>query len=205
MRCPLLRCPVHATVRALACCGVMYCSQGAALACQAATAGDARATETPPVGAVAKAAADAPLPPFRVRISDARIGIAAMQALALAAARLARPSCQGILTEFTDDTGRPLAHRLAALRLSAEAYLRLMVVVDGSRLASMLGDGCPGFHDAGQSRRIPVRRIVRDEASGQSRRKRRPMIIHELLHSLGLGENPPTTEAISRRVRQRCW
>jgi hypothetical protein len=30
------------------------------------------------------------------------------------------------------------------------------------------------------------------------------LLIHELLHTLGLGENPPSTEAISRHVRARC-
>lgn len=30
------------------------------------------------------------------------------------------------------------------------------------------------------------------------------LLIHELLHTLGLGENPPTTEEITRQVRARC-
>ena len=29
-------------------------------------------------------------------------------------------------------------------------------------------------------------------------------IIHELLHTLGLGENPPSSEAITRHVGNRC-
>ncbi len=30
------------------------------------------------------------------------------------------------------------------------------------------------------------------------------VLIHELLHSLGLSENPPTSEQITMRVQQRC-
>jgi hypothetical protein len=30
------------------------------------------------------------------------------------------------------------------------------------------------------------------------------IVIHELLHVLGLGENPPTSEAITARVVARC-
>jgi len=30
------------------------------------------------------------------------------------------------------------------------------------------------------------------------------VIIHETLHSLGLGENPPTSDEITRRVFSRC-
>jgi hypothetical protein len=30
------------------------------------------------------------------------------------------------------------------------------------------------------------------------------LLIHEMLHSLGLGENPPTSHQITARVRARC-
>jgi hypothetical protein len=30
------------------------------------------------------------------------------------------------------------------------------------------------------------------------------MIIHEMMHTLGLGENPPTTFEITERVMARC-
>ena len=30
------------------------------------------------------------------------------------------------------------------------------------------------------------------------------MVIHEMLHTLGLGENPPTTFEITDRVLSRC-
>ena len=33
----------------------------------------------------------------------------------------------------------------------------------------------------------------------------RAVVIHEMLHSLGLGENPPSSREITRRVRERCW
>jgi hypothetical protein len=33
----------------------------------------------------------------------------------------------------------------------------------------------------------------------------RAVIIHEMLHSLGLGENPPSSKEITLRVMQRCW
>jgi hypothetical protein len=30
------------------------------------------------------------------------------------------------------------------------------------------------------------------------------MVIHEILHTLGLGENPPTSVEITQRVEARC-
>ena len=47
---------------------------------------------------------------------------------------------------------------------------------------------CPGF--AGVQRSDP------DFAES--------LVIHELLHTLGLGENPPTSAEITRRVEARC-
>jgi hypothetical protein len=204
MHSPLLHCPVRAIARALVAAAAIYCSDGAAFARQTTTQGGTRETSTPPVDVAARAPAEAPLPSFRVYISDARVGIAAVQALHLAAARLARPNCLEILREFTDVTGKPLVDRLAAMRVSAEAYLRLMVVVDGSRLRPCLGTVALAFT-------VPGSRVVYlCGASFATKLQDSPTeatltIIHELLHSLGLGENPPSTEAISQRVRQRCW
>ena len=31
------------------------------------------------------------------------------------------------------------------------------------------------------------------------------LIIHEMMHTLGLGENPPSSLEISARVLKRCW
>jgi hypothetical protein len=30
------------------------------------------------------------------------------------------------------------------------------------------------------------------------------LIIHEMLHTLGLGENPPSSREITQRVTERC-
>jgi hypothetical protein len=31
------------------------------------------------------------------------------------------------------------------------------------------------------------------------------LIIHESLHTLGLGENPPSSSEITQHVERRCW
>ena len=36
------------------------------------------------------------------------------------------------------------------------------------------------------------------------RQEQEAVLIHELLHSLGLGENPPDSAAITDRVMARC-
>jgi hypothetical protein len=51
--------------------------------------------------------------------------------------------------------------------------------------------------------------IVRDPrgARGQEQRNRAQAehaVIHEMLHTLGLGQDPPTPSEITRRVRRLC-
>ena len=161
------RLPVRAVVRALAASVAIYYSDGPAFACQAGKVGATRGTSTPPVDVAARAPAEATPPPFRVYISDARVGIAAVQALHLAAARLARPNCQG---------NPPRVHRRHWKAARGQACCdagvsRGLPAPDGpcrwEWASSMHGHGCPGFHDAGQSRRVSLWHIVRDEASGQ--------------------------------------
>jgi hypothetical protein len=45
-------------------------------------------------------------------------------------------------------------------------------------------------------------RLARLEFQGGSLAE--AMVIHEMLHTLGLGENPPTPFEITERIRARC-
>jgi len=146
--------------------------------------------------------------PKRVeRIHVARSGDAAAlrQALTEAASRLKAPACQGLLTEFEGEDGRPLAAVLEERADTAESYLGLLSFYDGAgaeacwnrqlaRFAFTVRGSpiiyvCPGF--AG------VLGHYHDEAVAT--------IIHEALHSLGLGENPPSSRQIQGRVLVRCF
>ena len=143
------------------------------------------------------------LPWTRVYIDDAFTGDAARRALRGAARRLAKPSCQLIFSEFQDGRGQPLSDRLVELGSSPQDYLRLVI-----------------FHDAGGSPQcgkpgvlaftIRNSRIVylcgRDFERAERRdpREMQVTIIHEMLHSLGLGENPPSPRDISFRILKLC-
>ena len=126
-----------------------------------------------------------------------------------AAARLEQPECGKVLTDFTDRAGRTLESNLRPLGVSPSEYLRQISFVDGSPLptcrnAAVMMAVIPG-----------VPRVFVCPAGGQvtSRLSRiefqsgslaEAMVIHEMLHTLGLGENPPTTLEITERVRARC-
>jgi hypothetical protein len=115
---------------------------------------------------------------------------------------LADAECRKIFSEFHDAHGRTIETSLEEWALDPADYLRIVPFVDGTgepvchRTDVMLVSTpnvpriivCPGF--------ARVERLRPEEGA--------IMVIHEELHTLGLGENPPTSAEISRRVRGRC-
>jgi hypothetical protein len=127
---------------------------------------------------------------------------AVARALNGAARKLAVPECQAVLDEFKDASGRPLRAALEASRRSAPEYLGGVFFYDAPPSlcrTSSLAVTQPG------SRAILVcgSRFVRQ--LGRDPRHAEATLIHEILHSLGLGENPPSPDFITERIEVRCW
>ncbi len=125
--------------------------------------------------------------------------------------RLQAPECQKLLADFTDSQGHPLREKLESRRLSAADYLQTINFVDGSStrscrrggwvlLVTRPGSGsvgvCPMVGGPFSSRLAEVQ--LRTPAFAES------IVIHEMLHTLGLGEDPPTSLEITRQVQLRC-
>jgi hypothetical protein len=141
--------------------------------------------------------------PFRVYIGDARVRTAAERALHLAALRFAKPRCQGVLSDFVDDSGRPLGARLMELRVSIQEYLRAVVFTDGSTYPQCRRETLLAFTVRG-SRVVYLCSQSFERKVSQSLSDAAQTVIHEILHTLGLGENPPTSQEITSQVRLRC-
>jgi hypothetical protein len=129
---------------------------------------------------------------------------------ARAAARLEEPECVKVLTDFKDRRGRTLEANLQPLGVSASRYMRELTFLDGSaqaacRAPSVIMAATPGvrrvFVCPSGPGRISSRLSRLEFVSGSLAEA---MVIHEMLHTLGLGENPPTTTEITARVRDRC-
>lgn len=129
---------------------------------------------------------------------------------ARAAARLDEPECGKVLTDFKDRSGRTLESNLRPLGLSASRYLLDLPFVDGTplprcrNLAVMMAatPGVPRVFVCPDGLGRLNSRLSRIEF--QSGSLAEAMVIHEMLHTLGLGENPPTTTEITERIRERC-
>jgi hypothetical protein len=163
--------------------------------------GTRRATSLLPVVFVVSGAASAhaqaglrPLPSFEARsVGFAREG---------AMRRLREPGCQALLDELRDAEGRPLATRLAAFGVSADQYLTMIPFLDGTGRPL-----CKG----GQSQLLTVRGVARVlvcqpflQTVDRERVSAEVYVIHEMLHTLGLGENPPSSQEITQRVKRQC-
>jgi hypothetical protein len=117
--------------------------------------------------------------------------------------RLRKPDCQRLFSAFNDEAGEPLQARLDAMNLSAERYLASVVFQDGAGFPPCANEAVLAFTTPGS-------RVVRVCATSFSRvLKHDPsrveaIVIHETLHSLGLGENPPSSAEITKHVLQRC-
>jgi hypothetical protein len=127
-----------------------------------------------------------------------------------AAAKLEDPSCSKVLSDFTDRGGRTLEANLTGLNVSPAGYLLQLTFLDGSRVG-VCRNGAVAMASSPGAPRVfvcpaqagPVRsRLARLEFERGSLVE--AMMIHEMLHTLGLGENPPTTFEITERIRARC-
>jgi hypothetical protein len=140
----------------------------------------------------------------RIYIRDPFVRDAVVRSLDGAAELVKEGKCQSLLSEFADQDGRSLEETLATLNVTLAAYLRLVIFEDGEIQPQCQRPGVLSF-TAAKSRVIRVcgrdfaRTSQRDPPEG------RATIIHEVLHSLGLGENPPSPRYITYRVRQLCW
>ena len=140
----------------------------------------------------------------RIYIKDVFVRDAVRRALEGTVEKLAQPRCQSLLSEFADARERPLKERLVEMHLSLADYLRLLVFEDGEHRRPCSKEGILAYTTIG-SRVINVCGRAFARAWQRDRTEVGATVIHEMLHSLGLGENPPAPRYITYRVKELCW
>jgi len=138
-----------------------------------------------------------------VRLREGLLATTLRRAVRGAAERLADPACAAVLDDFRDEAGRPLRDRLRALSLDAPSYALQVLFYDGANEPPCRRKGRL------QAYTMPGSRVVRTCPALLTLARADPeraeaVVIHELLHTLGLGENPPTSSEITARVLSRC-
>src|SRR5438132_8470740 len=124
------------------------------------------------------------------------------QALEGAARRLSRDDCRRVFCDFTDIDGRSLMAVVDATAKRPEALLAGLYFVDGDGTPQCRGEQVRLFTARGShvvyvcARRFAQMPLYSNLGE--------ILVIHELLHALGLGENPPSSAEITRAVYKRC-
>ncbi len=137
-----------------------------------------------------------------VRIPDPVARRAAIDAMETASARFADADCRKLLTDFEDGKGRSLADGLSSLSVDIQSYLTMVTFIDDSRNPRCVG-GVLALTGPG-SRVVRVCAVELKLMTAQQREYVAATFIHEILHTLGLNENPPSPSEITSRVLARC-
>jgi hypothetical protein len=120
--------------------------------------------------------------------------------------RLESDECRKVFTDFTDAEGRTLEQNLEEWTASPAEYIGLIPFVDGSSQARCRKTKTALVASPG------VRRVFVCKTFAEVQLRQpgvaESMVIHEILHTLGLGEAPmpgqPTSIEITQRVEARC-
>lgn len=123
------------------------------------------------------------------------------EAIQGAARRLGDPQCQELLGELHDRSRQPLRAVLDAQGLSAPGFLGRLLFFDGTE--SLCKGRRLAYTEPG-SRVVYVCGNQFRDMYQQNAARAEVAVVHEALHCLGLGENPPTWQEINDRVEAAC-
>jgi hypothetical protein len=143
----------------------------------------------------------APVPTAAIHSPTARFALD--RAVREAAQRLERPECGEVLSDFSDVDGRTIREKLEVTGETPRRYLtriRFREVLDrrcddSKRLAFAIVGSPDVFVCATQFWQQYQQYPSYVEA----------LIIHEMMHTLGLRENPPSSMEINAKILNRCW
>ena len=138
--------------------------------------------------------------PVLIGFDEGEAQLAVRRAVEGAGARLARPDCREVLSDFTDEAGQSLETKLLASRRSPTQALARLRFFDDRTAPYCRAGTAMAFTQPGSQ----VIRVCGQEFRKRNREAAEIILIHELLHMLGLGENPPTSDEITERVTTRC-
>ena len=140
-----------------------------------------------------------------VRLTNPYHADAVRRSLAGAVARLESSRCQQLLTDFRDAKGRTLQENLDTRGETAAAFIGRIMFYDGDLMAACRASGGRTHAFTAPGSRVVFVCGQRFHEGWQ----RKPgwgevVVLHEALHSMGLGENPPTSEEITSHVAWSC-
>jgi hypothetical protein len=137
-----------------------------------------------------------------LEVPDPVGNLIARRALDNAWERLGRQDCAANLVAFAAEAGHPVRDPLAALSVDLQTYLTMVKFIDGTRERACRAGVFAFTQPGSRVVRLCVEELKRMMALDPDFMTAR--LIHEMLHSLGLGENPPSSSDITKAVLAAC-
>lgn len=133
-------------------------------------------------------------------IRDGELVAAIERAVTGARRRLEDDACAAVFDEFSDSSGRTLSEVATALALSPDESLARVIFRDGRESTACRATRPAAFTGVGSR----VVFVCPATFGALDRESAELVVIHELLHTLGLGERPPSSSYINQVVARRC-
>ena len=135
-------------------------------------------------------------------VCSATLRFALERAVRGALHRLEQPECAKVLSEFRDASGHTIQERLDRLNETPRGYVTRLTFHEAND--RRCGDSVTlAFTDVG-SRDVFICGARFRQAFDTSPSSAEAVVIHEMMHTLGLGENPPSSLEIQAQVLRRC-
>jgi hypothetical protein len=142
-------------------------------------------------------------PRFTNSLHSSTARFALERAVREALQRLERPKCGKVLSDFRDATGRTIQERLDLLGETPRSYLARLTFRESFDRRCQ-NSVTLAFTYLG-SREVFVCGTQFWQAYQRTPSHVEALVIHEMMHTLGLGENPPSSLEINAQVIKRCW
>jgi hypothetical protein len=121
----------------------------------------------------------------------------------IAERKLARFECAMVFSDFRDASGRPLAERLIERRLAARDYFDELSFYDGFGVP-LCSDRRVAAATVPGSNLVAICTETFNALTLKAPGLAADVLIHEMLHGLGLRDDRPTSEAVTAQVVRRC-
>jgi hypothetical protein len=141
---------------------------------------------------------------LRLEIHTPMARFALERAAQAAVERLETPDCRKVLADFRDASGRTIQERLDLRGETPRRFLARRITFREGRDSRCTNAGILAYTSI-EGREVficPTQfwQVYRTNPSYVE-----ALLIHEIMHTLGLGENPPSSLEINERVMKRCW
>jgi hypothetical protein len=133
-------------------------------------------------------------------VPNGELAAAIVRARDGASRRLALESCAHVLNQFSDGDGRSLRDVLSGRGLSAASSLTPVIFRDGDAAPTCRSGPIAAFTSPGSN----VVFVCGKRFARLNKERAELVVVHELLHTLGLQERPPLPGEIDRAIASRC-